>query len=174
MAKTKEEKKEILKNISEKIGKSKSIVFAKFSGLAVKENESLREELRKENSEYYVAKKTLFDVAFKDANIEGLNPRSFDGQVAAVFGYDDEVAPAKIVDKFINDNEGKLEFVGGILENKFMDSEEVSKLAKVPSKQELYAKLVGSINSPVSGFVNVLAGNIRGFVNVLKAIEEKK
>jgi len=65
-------------------------------------------------------------------------------------------------------------FLGGILEGKFLSKEEVLALAKLPSKQELYAKVVGSLNAPISGFVNVLAGNIRGLVNVLKAIEEKK
>ena len=174
MPKTREQKKEILEGLKERITRSKSVIFTKFDGLEVKENEELRNDLKNENSEYCVAKKTLFDIAFKDEKIEGLDVKSFDGRVAAVFGYEDEVAPAKIVDKFMESHEGKVEFLGGILENKFMDALKVKQLAGLPSKQELYAKIVGSMNAPVSGFVNVLAGNLRGLVTVLKAIEEKK
>jgi len=103
-----------------------------------------------------------------------LDPRKFEGRVAVVFGYEDEVAPAKIVAEFQKEHEDKVGFIAGILENKLLNAEEVSALSKLPSKRELYAKIVGSINAPVSGFVNVLAGNIRGLVNVLKAVEEKK
>ncbi|PLX21909.1 50S ribosomal protein L10 [Candidatus Parcubacteria bacterium] len=174
MPKTKEQKQEILQALKDKISRSKSVIFTKFDGLGVKENEELRGELGNENNEYFVAKKTLLDIAFKDSKVDGLDVKSFDGRVAAVFGYDDEVSPAKVVDKFISSHEGKVEFVGGILENKFMGPDSVKQLAGLPSKQELYAKIVGSINAPVSGFVNVLAGNLRGLVTVLKAFEEKK
>jgi large subunit ribosomal protein L10 len=174
MAKTKIQKGEIVRSLAEKIKNSKSIVFTKFNQLGVKDNESLRDLLKKENSETYVAKKTLLDLAFKDEKIDGLNPKDFDGKVAAIFGYADEVAPAKIVDKFRVDKEDKIEFLGGILDGRFIDAREVVALSKIPSRQELYAKLVGSINAPVSGLVNVLAGNLRSLVYVLKAIEEKK
>jgi large subunit ribosomal protein L10 len=174
MPKSREQKKEILENLKDKIGKSKSIVFASFDKLEVKESEELRTKLKAENSEYYVAKKTLLEKAFKDENIENLDPRKFEGRIAAVFGYEDEVAPAKLIAEFQKDHEDKVGFVAGILENKLLSSEEVIALSKLLSKQELYAKIVGSINAPVSGFVNVLAGNIRCFVNVLKAVEEKK
>lgn len=179
MAITKEQKRDILNKLNDRIGRAKSIVFTKFEGLGVKENEELRSRLRAENGEYFVAKKTLLDLAFKDSKIEGLNVKDFDGKASVVFGYEDEVAPAKVVDKFVKDFPGedkkeKLNFLGGILENKFINAEEVSYLAKLPSKQELYAKMVGSLNAPVSGFVNALSGNLRNLVNVLKAVSEKK
>ena len=174
MAKSKKEKQDIVKNLKDKAEKAKSIVFARFEGLGVKDNEELRNELKSENSEYYVAKKSLIDLSLKDFEFSGLNAKELEGQIAVVFGYEDEVAPAKIIDKYKKDTDGKVDYAGGVLEGVFIGIEEVSALAKLPSKQELYAKLVGSINAPVSGFVNVLAGNIRGLVNVLKAIEEKK
>ena len=151
------------------------MVFAGFNALSVKDNESLRAQLRKENSEYYVAKKTLMNLAFKD-QISGLNVRDLDGKLAAIFSYEDEVAPAKVLGNFRKDKdkEARVFFLGGILENKLISKEEVEALSKLPSKQELYARLVGSINAPISGFVNVMAGNLRNIVNVLKAIEEKK
>jgi len=176
MAKSREQKSEIIRNLKAKIDKSKSIIFTKFNQFGVKDNEDLRNQLRKENSEFYVAKKTLLDLAFKDSNISGLNTKELDGKVAAVFSYEDEVAAAKVVDKFRSDKdkESKIDFVGGIMEGRFFSAEEVKMLAKLPGRQELYAQLVGSINAPVSGFVNALAGNLRKLVCVLKAIEEKK
>ena len=70
--------------------------------------------------------------------------------------------------------ENKIDFLGGILENKFINATQVADLAKLPSKQELYAKIVGSINAPVSGFVNALAGNLKNLVYALSAIKDKK
>jgi large subunit ribosomal protein L10 len=174
MPKTKIQKQEILRSLEAKIGKSKSIVFAGFNALGVKDNEALREKLRAENGEYFVAKKTLMNLAFKNQGIEGLNARGFDGKVAAIFSYEDEVSPAKAVHAFAKGKEANIFFLGGILEGKILSKDEVIALAQLPSKTELYAKLVGSLNAPISGFVNALAGNLRNFVYVLKAIEEKK
>ncbi|MFZ4649045.1 MAG: 50S ribosomal protein L10 [Patescibacteria group bacterium] len=174
MPKTKIQKQEILRSLEAKIGKSKSIVFAGFNALGVKDNEELRAKLRTENGEYFVAKKTLMNLAFKNQGIEGLNARGFDGKVAAIFSYEDEVSPAKAVFTFAKGKEDKIFFLGGLLEGKILSKEEVIALAQLPSKTELYAKLVGSLNAPISGFVNALAGNLRNFVYVLKAIEEKK
>lgn len=174
MPKSKIQKQEILRNLTERIKKSKSIVFAGFNALGVKDNEDLRLKLRAEEGEYYVAKKTLLDRAFKEQGLVSLNKSAFDGKLAVIFSYRDEVSPAKVVDKFRKDKEDKIFFLGGILEGRFLSQLEVEALAKLPSKQELLSKLVGSLNAPVSGFVNVLAGNLRGLVTVFKAIEEKK
>lgn len=176
MAKSKQQKEEILKNLEDKISKSKSIVFAGFNALGVADNDELRAKLREENSEYYVVKKTLLERAFKSSKIEGLDPRTFEGKVATIFSYEDEVAPAKVLGEFKKDKakKDKLVFLGGVLEGKLLSQTEVRALALIPGKQELYASVVGSLNAPVSGFVNVLAGNLRGLVCVLKAIEETK
>jgi len=175
MPKTKEQKRTILHELNDKISRAKSIIFARYNALTVKDNEELRARLRLENNEYYVAKKTLFGLALKDKAIPGLDIKKFEGQVAAIFGYSDEVSPAKIVGEFKKDKEkeDKIEFIGGILENKYINASEVANLATLPSKQQLYSSIVGSINAPVSGFVNALAGNIRNLVQVLKAVSEK-
>ena len=175
MPKNKLQKQEIFRNLNEKIKKSKSMVFAGFNALGVKDNENLRAKLRAENSEYYVAKKTLINLALKENKLD-INVRDFDGKVAAIFSYEDEVAPAKILVNFRKDKdkEGRIFFLGGILEGKLLSKEQVEALSQLPSKQELYGRLVGSLNAPISGFVNVLGGNLRGLVTVLKAISEKK
>lgn len=174
MAKNKEQKKEMLKNMEEKISRAKSVVFASFNGLGVSENNEIRSQLKKEDGEYLVTKKTLLNLAMQKNDIKDFDAKKFEGQIATVFGYEDEVAPAKILSKFMKENEDKMVFLGGLLENKLMSSEEVAQLAKLPSKEELYAKIVGSINAPVSGFVNVLAGNMRNLVNVLSNIKDQK
>jgi len=115
----------------------------------------------------------LLDVAFSKSKIDGIKIREIEGEIATVFGYEDEVAPAKILDEFKKSHES-VELMGGVLEDRFIDAEKVKALAKLPSKPELYAKIVGSLNAPISGFVNVLAGNLRGLVTVLKAIGDKK
>jgi len=175
MPKNKLQKQEILRNLSEKFKKSKSVIFAGFDTLGVKDNEAIRAKLREEKGEYYVAKKTLMTKAFQENNMTDLNVRDFPGKVAAIFSYEDEVASAKILGNFRKDKEktNKIFFLGGILENKLLTKEEVEALSKLPSKQELYAKMVGSINAPISGFVNALAGNLRNLVYVLKAVQEK-
>ena len=174
MAKTKGQKVAIVEGLTDKIGNSKSMVFVNFDKLTVEENEVLRNELRSEDSEYYTAKKTLLNVSLKNNDIAEVDFSDNKQKAAVVFGFQDEVAPARIVARFIKEHEGKMSFIGGVLEDKFIDANTVASLANLPTKQELYAKIVGSINAPISGFVNVLAGNIRGLVNVLKAIEEKK
>jgi large subunit ribosomal protein L10 len=176
MPKSKVQKQEILRSLEKKIGEAKSIIFAGFNALGVKDNEALRDKLGREQGEYYVAKKTLLTLALKNKGLDSLDTKTLDGKIAAVFSYGDEVAAAKVLDTFRQDKEkaDKLYFLGGILEGKLLSKEDVEALAKIPSRQELYAKLVGSINAPVSGFVNALAGNLRNLVNVLKAIEEKK
>ncbi|MBN2854598.1 50S ribosomal protein L10 [Patescibacteria group bacterium] len=175
MPKNKIQKQEIFRDLNERIKKSKSVVFAGFNALGVKDNEVLRSKLREENSEYYVAKKTLLDLALKENKIE-VDIKALEGKVATIFSYEDEVASAKILGNFLKDKEKaeKIVFLGGVLDGKFLTKNEVEALAKLPSKHELYAKLVGSLNAPISGFVNVMAGNLRGLVTVLKAVAEKK
>ncbi len=175
MPKNKIQKQEIIRNLKEKIKRSKSVIFVGFNALGVKDNEILRAKFRAENSEYYVAKKTLINLALQDNKLD-INVRDFTGKLATIFSYEDEVAPAKIIGDFRQDKEKneKIYFFGGILEGKLLSKEQVEFLSKLPSKKELYAKLVNSVNAPISGLVRVLTGNLSNFLNVLKAIEEKK
>lgn len=172
MPKTKEQKQQILENLKDKLGKSKSVVFSSDNGATVQTIEELRQELRKNGAEYMVAKKTLLKMATKD--VEGENQvNDLTGSVGLTFSYEDEVAGANIVNKFAKGNEA-IELSGGILEGSFIMPDMVKRLANLPSKEELLAKLVGSLNSPLSGMVGVLSGVPRSFVGVLSAIKDKK
>ncbi|MFA6551830.1 MAG: 50S ribosomal protein L10 [Patescibacteria group bacterium] len=169
----KQKKQEIVKEFAEKFTRAKSVFFAKYFGVKANDINELRRQFRNVGSEYAVAKKTLLDRALAESHLDGIKTRGMDGEIAAIFSYEDEVAPAKILEEFIKKHE-KVEFAGGILENKLLSAEEARSLAKLPSKLELYAKVVGSMQAPISGFVNALAGNLRNLVYVLKAIEDKQ
>jgi len=124
-------------------------------------------------NDYVVVRKTLLDIALKNAGIEGASIKALDGQIALSLSNTDEVSGAKIIDTFSKTNEN-VKMLGGVLGMQVMNADEVKALAKIPSKEELLAKLVGTLNAPISGFVNVLAGNLRGLVQVLNAVKEQK
>ena len=172
MAKTRQQKEVELKKVKDLIENSKSFVFVNYEGLKVKDIEDLRKQFRAEKVDYVVAKKRIMRIALKEAEID-VDPTTFEHAVAVAFCSEDEVAPARIINQFSKDHES-LQPIGGVLENKFVDKTQVIALANLPSKPELYAKIVGSINAPVSGFVNVLAGNIRNLLYVLSAVKEAK
>jgi large subunit ribosomal protein L10 len=102
-----------------------------------------------------------------------VDTKAYAGGVVSIFGTGDEVAPAQIIATFAKTHDVMTIF-GGILEGKYIDAIKVTELSKLPSKEQLYAQLVGTLNAPISGFVNVLAGNLRGLVQVLNAIKEQK
>jgi len=170
MAKTKQQKQEIVKNLTDRLTKAKGVVFSSYIGLKVSELEELRKSLRTKQAEMTVAKKTLLAKSLKDSGFSDIKVENMESGVIVATGTD-EVQPAKLVNAFAKTHD-KMKFYGGIMEGKYIDIDQVKFLAGLPSKEELLAKLVGSINAPVSGFVNVLAGNLRGLVTVLKAIKK--
>ena len=173
MSITRQDKEKIVQNLSDKFSRAKSIVFLGFKGLTVKEDGELRSRLRSEDIDYKVARKTLIKRGLKEVNIEGVEDLELEGPVGTAVSYDDEVAPARLANEYAKTNK-KLKLLGGYVSNKYLDATEIKALSLLPGKDQLRAQLVGTINAPVSGFVNVLAGNIRGLVNVLKAIEDDK
>ncbi|MEK7652870.1 MAG: 50S ribosomal protein L10 [Patescibacteria group bacterium] len=170
MPKTKKQKQEILARIKDQLAKMKTAVFVNFSGIPVKELNEFRSKAKEQGIDYLVAKKTILSRALSESNLAG---QEFQGEVGALFGFEDEVAPAKLVKEFSKNHE-KMRVVGGVLEGAFIGEEKVMALAALPSRNELLAKAVGSIAAPLSGLVNVLQGNLRGLVYVLNAMREKK
>ena len=105
------------------------------------------------------------EIAFKKAKIEA-DPKKMPGEIALVFGYKDGMGPAKTIYQFSKENEN-LKILGGFFEDKFRTAEDIIVLAQLPSREELLAKLLGTISAPVSNFVSVLQGNIKGLITVL-------
>lgn len=172
MAKTKVQKEEIIAKLEDKVSRMKAAVIVDYKGLKVKDIEALRNLLRVKDVEFNVSKNTLTKIVLKKQNItfdEGV----FKRPVAIAFAYSDEVAPAKEITLFAKKNEA-VEILGGILENQYIDAATVGKLAALPTKDELRAKMVGTIAAPLTGMVNSFVGNLRGLVNVLNSLKEKK
>ena len=158
-------KKEIIKSLKEKISKQKSIIFVAVEKIKAEELFDLREKLKTDDCLLTVSKKTLLNKAFEEEKIE-IGFKELEGQVGLIFGFKDEIAPAKISYNFKKQNQN-LKILGGFFGNQLIGAEEIITLAKLPSRNELLAKLVGSIASPISGFANVLQGNIKGLITVL-------
>ena len=169
---TKDQKIELVKKITEKISDSKSLVVCDYKGLTVAEINELRDSLRKEGAQMQVIKKTLLQIALKEVGIE-MDVRGAEGQIAIIYSSKDEIVSPKLTHEFSKDHEN-LKILKGVLEDKELTDKEVVALAKLPSREELLAKVVGSIKAPVSGLVNVLGGNLRGLVAVLNSIKESK
>jgi large subunit ribosomal protein L10 len=172
MALTKEKKEKSLKKIEESIDNQKIMLFVGIAKIKTKELFGLKNELKEKGNILAVVKKTLFKMASKNKGVT-VDPETLKGEVAVIYGKEDEVSAAKIINKFLKENED-FKILGGVFENEPIGEEKVLALAKIPSKAELLAKTVGSIKAPVSGFVNVLNGNLRGLVLALSAISKNK
>ncbi|WP_127837512.1 50S ribosomal protein L10 [Clostridium prolinivorans] len=161
MSKNLELKKAKVVEIKEKMQKAQGIVFAKYQGLTVEEDTELRRKLREAGVEYKVYKNTLTTLAAKELGFDGII-NYLEGPVSVAFGYDDATAPARILNDFAKDHK-KLELKAGIVEGTIYDTEGVKKLASIPSREVLIAKLLGSFKAPLSNLVYLL-----------NAISEKK
>lgn len=169
----KNEKRALKDGVVEKIKSSKALVFADYKGVTVKELEGMRRKLRETGSRWQILKKSILNVALSEVGIP-VNARELEGQVGVAFS-SDEVSAAKVIAQHIKENkETKLSIVGGSLEAKGLSVEEVKALAKLPSRDELRAKLAGTLQAPIAGFVRTLSGTYGGFVRVLNAVAESK
>ncbi|HMR55378.1 MAG TPA: 50S ribosomal protein L10 [Candidatus Doudnabacteria bacterium] len=171
MAKTRQQKEEDLQELVDRLKDAKSVVLADYRGTTVKEIDSFRRALGAEAVTSKVYKISLIKKAF-EAN--GIDASTLDYKTPVILSVsqDDEVAPARIA-KNISKDVKTISILSGVLDGQFASREQVLALADLPSKDELRAKVVGTINAPVSGFVNVLAGNLRGLINVLQAASQK-
>ena len=169
MSKTRNQKQKIVEELTGDLSKAKSVVFVDYKGLKVKDAQDLRRKIKKVEGKLKAIKKTLIGLAFKKGGL-GIE-ENLAGQVALVFGFGDAIKPIKEVYEFSKKNEN-LKILSGIFEGKFIGEEEMSALAQLPTKEELLARLVRGIASPMSGLVNVLQGNLRGLVLVLSNIKK--
>lgn len=173
MAVTKAKKEEVLKELNDKFSRAKAVYFSGYRGITVKKMVALRKKLHKEGVDYAVAKKTLYKIAAKNNNFPELPDDIMEGPVAAAFSYGDVVIPAKLLHEFSKEAE-QLVILGGLVDGKLVTKAQAKELALLPSREELLARLVGSMKSPISGFHGVLAGTLRKLVYALAAVRDKK
>lgn len=170
---TKAQKKEVVEAVAKRAKESKALVFANFKGVSVADITGIRRSLKQSGSSWQVLKKTLLNIALKDAGMQ-VDARALDGQVGVAFSAD-EVAAAKVLADYIKANKNtELTIVGGVLGTATLSVDAVKALAKLPSRDELRATLVGTLQAPIAGFVRTLSGNVSGLVRVLGAIRDGK
>lgn len=176
MPKTKQQKKEIVNTLNQALSNMKALVIAQYSNLSINDEHGLRSELIKEGASFRVIKKTLLKRVLADKGC-AFDMDKLRGTIGVAISIEDEVVPARIMAAF---GKGKENFsiAGGLMQREkeieIMSSEAIIQLATLPSRDELLAKAVGSIAAPLSGFVNVLAGPMRGLVNSLDAVRAQK
>lgn len=169
--KTKAEKAAQLEEIRKVFADAKSIVLVNFNGLSVAEDTELRRKSREAGTSYTVYKNTLISIAAKEA---GLDLDSFLSENTALCSSDkDAVAACKVINEFAKDHE-KLVIKSGVVEGKVVSVEEIKALAALPPKEVLIAKMLGSLNAPISGLVRTLHGTIAKVVYALDAVRAEK
>lgn len=173
MAKSREQKVKAVGELSDFLSKSKSVVFSTYQGLEMKDQNTLRNTLRAEGARMVVEKKSLMKRALADSGMNVSDESVFKGPIAMTFSLEDEVIAAKVIKDFSKGHE-QIQIVGGILDRVFITADRVRALASLPGKQEMLARTLGTIQAPITSFVNVMAGNLRGLVNVLNAINSSK
>jgi large subunit ribosomal protein L10 len=171
-AKVLETKKQMVADLSAKLKNSAGGVLVNYQGITVEQDTKMRVELRNAGVEYFVFKNTLARLAVKDCGFDALIP-VLEQMTAIAVSEKDPVAPAKILSSYA-DKIPTFNIKAGFVEGEVIDEQRVNYLATLPSKEELVAKVLGSLNAPISGLVNVLNGNLRGLACVLQAIHDKK
>lgn len=163
-----------VKILTEKLEKAKSLVLADYRGLTVEKQQELRESLKEVGGELSVVKNRLLQIALKKTNFSLPKDQSpLTGPTILLLSFEDEIAPLKVLYNFTQDNEiPKIKF--GFLDHNFLEQERVETFAQLPAREELQAKLVGLLSSPLRGTVYVLKGNLNKLVMILEELKKKK
>ena len=169
---TKAFKQDKVSQIKENIDKAQVAIVTEYKGYSVEEITNLRRALQKEGGDYMVTKNTLAKLAVKDTPYEVLT-ETFKGPIAIAFGFGDQVAPAKVLSKFIKDAK-KGEIVAAALDGKLLSAEEAKALATIPSKEEIYAKMLGCVNSPATGIVGSINAVMASLTRAVAAVRDQK
>lgn len=166
----KERKREIVKELREQLTDALAVVVVDYKGTTVAQMQDLRGEVRKEDGKFRVVKNTLLQKAIADTEFETLDEAT-GGQIAIAWSNTDPAFPAKVLTKFAKDNDS-LVIKGGILGGKYLTADGVLTLSKLPSRDEMRAKLLMTFNAAATQFVSVLSAAPRDFLGVLIAREQ--
>lgn len=168
MAKTRQQKIDAHDQLVDRLSRMQSVVLAGYSGLSVKDVTELRAKLRAAGAEMVAIKKTILRRALTSAGLASSAADGLVGELAMIFGYSDEVTPAKVMAAFAKDHEA-LVMKGAFVNGVFLDAAAAKALSALPGRDELRTQVVWLLSSPMSGLVNVMAGTVRGLLYVLTA-----
>jgi|SRR5687767_118824 len=164
------EKEKLVAELKEKLTGAKALYYTDFTGLNVKRMTDLRRRLRKANVEYVVIKNTL---ALRAVNESGLVSTKLKGQTGLVIAKD-AVAAAKVLSDFAKENDARPAVKGGLLEGKQLDTEQVKKLASMPSREQMLADLGAGLQAPMAAFVGALNGLLYMFAGALDGLRTQR
>lgn len=173
MAITRTQKEAQVENLKKELEQSSIMVMTAYSGLSVTDAQELRKKIKSEGGNFRIVKNAMLKLAVEQS-FSGIDLSDLEGPVAVAFGYEDPVMPAKALDEFAKQY-GALQPIGAInARGDHLNAEQVKQLANLPSREVLTGQLVGTIAAPISGFVNVLNGNLRGLVTALDGIAQSR
>lgn len=172
MSANQEAKKLVVAEITEKIKAAKSVVFVDYNKLTVAEVSALRRKCREAGCEYKVYKNTLVRKAFNELGFNQFDA-DLNGPTAIAFGKD-ETAAAKVMVAAAKEYTDKVVLKSAFVDNAYVDKEGVKALASMPSREELVAKMLGSIQAPIANFAGVLNNLLSGIVRVIDGIAKSK
>ncbi len=170
---TRAQKEEVVGELTGRFQRQRVSIFADFRGISVAKLSALRRELKKLGAEFKVAKKTLFRRAIEAARAGDIEPKALEGEIGVIFGYEDQIAPAKAAAKFAKENE-TFKILKGLLSGKVLEAKEVLALARLPAREQLLGQLAYVLNGPIQGLARVLEGNLRNLVAVLNQINKNR
>lgn len=169
----KEQKKEVVKKTRKEFKENKLAVFCNFEGITVTKQRDLKKQFKENHGKVFVIKKNLLKKALLEENLKF---PEINGSIIVGIGKD-ETLPAKIIDKFPLDKKEKIEFIGGLLNDEekivFLEKNEIESIAKLPSREEILAKLVTVIRAPISNLNFVLKANIQKLTYILANIKSE-
>lgn len=173
--------KDQVQAIKEKMGKAKNVILADYQGMDVATQVDLRAKVVEAGGEFTVSKNTLLKLVLAERmeTLPAEMQEALNGPTAILYGYEDAVTSTKALVDFAKEMDA-LKIKAGLLlgsedqADQVLSVTQIEDLAKLPSREELIAQLLSRLNSPRAGFVNVLAGNLRGLANVLNAIKDQK
>jgi len=168
----KEQKVEQVDVLTEKLKKAKVAVLTDYRGLTVSQMQELRGKLRTGNVEYRVVKNTLARRAADAAGYKALESE-LKGPIAIAFGYEDLSLPPRLINEFVRTTRLKLEVMGGLVEGRVFNREQIRQLADLPSREVLLAQLLGTLQSPVGQLVGIMQTPLQQLLGVLEAYKSK-
>lgn len=155
----------------QKVDKATAMFFVDYAGLTHQQLEEARRELKENDSEIAVIKNTLMNIALQEKSIDA--KEQLQGPYATLFAYSDGIKTAKILTAFTK-KYGLPKIKFGVFENAIIDEAMITRLSTLPSKDVLVAKLLGTLNGPITNFVYALNGNIQNLVRVLAEVQKSK
>lgn len=162
-----EKKKKIVEELQGVFSKANIGVLTDYRGLKTSELNELRRKLRENKIDYKVVKNSLAEIAAKNAGLSHL-AGAFKEPMAVAIGYGDASQTMKVIADYLRTSKLNLNIKAGFLPDRILDAKELDTLAKLPSREVLLARVLGGMQSPICGLVNVLAGPMRGLAQVLQ------